>query len=333
MNAVNEIKTSLLILLQNGLQNSFDVNFLAKYCLKISKSYLCVKSEMINNIVLNDISSIDEIALDAVVGLFQKNVETGDFVIIRSFKNWKIPIITEQNAVFFIHKIVWNRTEQQLTKVYQQADPFFSKLLTSVKYIIKSRGFAKVTYFGQVLIVKQNYKLLNASIIDKVNFENIPPNLFDGKLDNQIFALLNYIENETEFSAAIPLNLFIHKAKLLKMNNFIDNGNNEILKDFDDELRIKKIVSESLEYINIKINNQYLATGKFTELEIINLKKCIKEYSIDLSNGGIDRSLFNYLHEVNMNITAEEFYSKYNTVIYYLISELKKTIAVKIKLV
>ena len=147
MNEIKEIKTSILESLKNGLQNSFEVNFLAKHCLKISKAYLQTKYFYLYKSNFSEYYNLEEIALDAIVPLFQNNNKDNDLVIIRSFKNWHNKIETENQADFFIHKIVWNRVEQQLTRVYKDNDPFFNKILNAVKYKVKTNGYKKISYF------------------------------------------------------------------------------------------------------------------------------------------------------------------------------------------
>ena len=110
LNEVKIIKDQILAILRSGLNSSADVNILAKYCFGISKSYLQSKFNNIYKLEYYEQYTLDEIALDSIVPLFEKRKGDFEFIIIRSFKNWRNPIEDNINADYFVHKIVWNRT-------------------------------------------------------------------------------------------------------------------------------------------------------------------------------------------------------------------------------
>ncbi|MFZ1290471.1 MAG: hypothetical protein WAR79_10280 [Melioribacteraceae bacterium] len=332
MNAVKPKNNwSILTSLKSGLKNPSDVNNLANYCLAISKSYLKTKFDNIYKLEYYEQYSSEEIALDSIVPLFEKNKESGDYVIIRSFNIWRNPIENETQADYFIHKVVWNRTEQQITKIYKEVDPFFAKILDSLKYIIKKEGFVKKSHFGKILILKDENNSLS-SIIDKENFDEIPVNIFDGKTENIIKKIFNYLENYTEFSIAIPINLLVKRIKVLKLNEFLQSEIEEVQDLYDDSFNAEKIIESGLEKIDIVINTVYLKLNRFSNDECSKFKNILTNYAADLSNGGIHKSVYEYFLELDPTLTSEDFYSKYQYALYYLMRELKKNISEKLKL-
>lgn len=324
---VNEIKNTLLDLLNNGLRTSPDVNNLANYCLKIAKAYLKTKNDNLNYYTKH--FTLEEIALDSIVGLFQKNNKDGEYIIIHSFNNFEKPIKTNSDAQYFLHYIVWKNVEQQLTKVYNDIDPFFGKILSSIKYIIKTTGFYKQSYFGIAIITETKEKICNASIVDKVNFDDLPSSVFLNNNDVLISKLLDYLKNETEFYPAIPLNLFVKRLKNLRANDFLKNEEDDFAKNFEEIITVENAVKTSLDKTYSKLELIY--SGKYTREEFNIFRKILKGYSDDLKNGGISNSLYEYFNEESTGINSDIFYSKYHNTLYYLVNELKKSIRQKIK--
>lgn len=323
MNTVKEINTSLLKLLQNGLHDPFEVNFLAKFCLKIAKSYLTSKNVLSNNHTKQ--YSIEEIALDSVVGLFKRNNNDGEYVLIHSFKKFVKPINSDAEAEYFIHFIVWKSVDQQLTKVYKDIDPFFGKILSSIKYIVKANAYFKQHYFGVAVIVDKPEKIFNAKIIDKENFDNIPIRMFIGNKELLLMELLDYLRNETPFYPAIPINLLVKRLKLIRLNDFIQPDYKKIDEDFDEIDTVDKIIRKSIDKTFCKLDKTY--ADKFTIEECRLFKEVIKDFSEECRNGGITKSLLEMFCAKAPDVNSEIFYSKYHNALNYLIAHFKKSVS------
>lgn len=80
-----------------------------------------------------------------------------------------------------MNKIVATRVEQHLFSVLREEDPFFSKILDSVNYFIKSQGFKKVQSYDKTYIIRSDYEICNVPFIDHQEFEMIPMQLFTDK--------------------------------------------------------------------------------------------------------------------------------------------------------
>lgn len=222
-------------------------------------------------------------------------------------------------------------TEQQITKVYREIDPFFAKIYDSVKYLIKISELQKISYFGQILIVKDrkgNYR----NIIDKDNFDTIPTHIFDRKLNNILFSVLNYLEESTEFSTAIPINLLVKKLKILKINEFSEfeyyEGNSELILE-ESEIAVEKIINDGLIKTFSKLEN-INSNNKYNSDEFSNFKNVLINFAADLTNGGIQKSTYEYFLEICPGLSSDIFYEKYQNTIYYLMNDLKKQISKKI---
>lgn len=326
MDALINNRISLLNLLKDSLRRPTDLNFLATHCLKISKSYLQTKHDNLTRIYYSEQYSIDEIALDSIVPLFQKDRDSDDYVLIKAYKNWRNPIETEADAEYFVHKIVWVQTEQHITHLYKEIDPFFAKILDSIKYLIRKKGFNKISYYGTVIIIMDDFISAGSKIIDKENFDHIPFEIFSGEKETLLEQIFSYLKIETEFYPAIPVNLLVKKLKLLRINDFLKSSNVSFSDDYEESSIVTKIISESLSKAFVKLDTFYFGKEKFSYTECEIFKEILTEIADDLKNGGMNKTLFEYYLEKDSSINSVKFYDDYHSTLNYLIKELKKSI-------
>lgn len=323
-------KHSLLDFLQRGLKETKEINLLAKYCLILSKAYLENKYFYYHHYDFSENYNFEEIALDAVVPLFQKHRTEDKLNIIKSFLSWRNPIKNEVQAEYFLHKLVSNRIEQHLTSVYKEIDPFYASILNYINFLIKRGGFNKLSYLGDKIIA-QTEELINAGkIIDLSNFNNIPISIFLGKKESLIRQIFNYIEEQTEFIAAIPVDFLVKRLKEIRMNDFIQNTSYGD-KFCYDLIYVDDIVKKSLEKTCLKVDNFYSLREKYSLDECKIIKDIMTNIAEDLKNGGINKSLYEYYFELDSTIDSKVFYKKYYNTINYLIKEFKNTLKNKLE--
>jgi hypothetical protein len=78
-----------------------------------------------NHIFINNETTIENIAADAIAPLFSCNGTDNIIGIKKSLEQWEKPIENEAGADFFIHKVVWSRIAQHITKLLKETDPVF----------------------------------------------------------------------------------------------------------------------------------------------------------------------------------------------------------------
>lgn len=266
--------------------------------------------------------SFTDIAIDAIAPLFTNN-KTNETGIIKSLKDWKKTIDTEAAAHYFLNKVVVNRVEQELIKIYKEADPFFAKIHDSISFVIEKSGYCKQTHFGTVYLQPSIFESCK-KLIPIEEFENLPAGLFVGKLNKVIENLFTYLSGEGDYRQAIPLNWLIKRIKQVNCSD-ADLGNSYIIDNNEESIDIQAIVSNSLNVTFNKLSGSY--GHKLSEPEIEAFKKALMQISIDLANGGISSELYYYLHSQIPGISKDHFYDKYHSILDYLLRTLKKEIA------
>lgn len=317
---------SLLQLIQktkNETLTQAEINLLIEYSLKIAISFLKnnYKSKINHSLYYQD--TLEDLAIDSIVPLFIKN-NSGILGLKRSLENWSTPIDDEINAEFFISKIVWKRTDQTLTNLLKEKDPFFEKILKTLSLCVAKNDLKKLRYFGTVYIVQDNLTELNSNLIKYDSFKNIPSEIFGYKQIVLFDKLFEYIKTKTEYTPAIPLNLLVKRIKEFHIEK---SKIEEIEFSTDDNSFIyDEIINTGLNSLQEKIDTFYIPNGRLSKDDSELLMASFEDITKDMLNGGMSGSLFDYLKFRKNTLTSEQFYNNYHTIMNNLLKNLKKTL-------
>ena len=321
--AFKEKQSVYLILKQLSNNNGFDrigFNFLIETVYKIASNYVYHNSKRIPLFSNNGLSNKDH-AIDAISFLFVKD-NNNSYPITNSFKNWNPEISSEEDALFFLYKIVLSRVEQHITKCLKESDPTFAKIFDSLNYFIKKHGYVKQTIFGQQFIKKDSSQGLEKKIISLEDLENVPSYYFMEL--NQVFeTLFTYFENDSKFYLAIPLNALVSRIKNIQPY-FEHTGNTS---DFvESSMFVDEIVQRGYSIAYNKLYNSYYYKGKLSISETEIFEKTLQDLAKDLGNGGINSGLYNHLHKNMIDIGRNEYKLKFHNTLEYLLKIMRNNI-------
>ncbi len=293
---------------------------------RIALKYLHFQRLKISKLILNEDLTLEEIAIDSIAALFVKENENNLISIKQTFNNWQPAIKSEADFIFFLNKVVASRVEQHIFKLLKEADPFFSKLLDSLNYLIKRNECTKINFLGKTYISKTNEDQFDKCFISTDEFEKLPVCLFQNKktLLNDLF---NHLKNETDYNPAIPLNGLISKLKHI---NFSDYLVIEFVSSDFRKIEVNQIIEEGYSFAIEKLINSYVEKGKLDYKEQIAFKTALKEMASDLSDGGINPGLYHYLSPHLVGLSEIEYKSKYHNILEYLLKVMKNNIAKKL---
>jgi hypothetical protein len=315
-------------------ENAFDpheIRELIVHCSKIALTILHKRYENYLNHFAHQGITLQDIATDAIAPLFIKTKPNDVISLKRALDNWNQPINNEADANFFLFQIISSRIEQEITKKLKEADPFFGKILRSINHLVETNKIKKGSWFGISYIFDTQFDLVTQKPIEEELLEKLPSKMFVGSNDFIINNLFQYIKAETDYFPAIPLNALIRKVKNVN-GSFLQQRNSEFAEvNFEEKLDVDLVINESLKILDERIDNFYFEKGKLDSHETIIFKKVLYELATDLKDGGISRGLYEYLNIHMINLTKEDFYNKYHSVLDYLLRQLKKEVAQKIE--
>lgn len=321
MKSSNSLLRILETLCENKIARS-EVNQLIELSHSYACTYLKYRYKSLDKVLLAEDVSLKELAIDAIAPLFERS-ENGLFIKIqKAYNEWEPKIVSEDQALFFINRLVAKSTENYVSKILRESDPFFSKILDSINYIIEKNKYFKKMIIGTTYITESENLVKIGALPDSKFISELPIELF---IDNKsaISRLFDYIKLNTDKTPAIPLNALVMKTKQIWLTNFVfkeseSNGN---------ESEIDSIINKALDTTYAKMQASYISKGKLQEKEADGIKKAIESILYDLRDGGINPGLHKYFLEQFPELNFEDYKRKYQNIFEYLFKTLKKEIA------
>lgn len=318
-----EILAALNKLAEGSNQRSIEINYLVEKSFLTAVSYLGINHKKIFKLLQKGEYTINDIAVDAIAPLFVVDEEKNLTPLAISFLNWTPAIETESHALFFLNKVISGRVEQHTYSLLREYDPFFSKILDSLNYLIKCNGYKKISLAGKYLVVEDELEESIGQIISYDDFENLPASFFLDK--KTIFPkLFKYITEETEYLPAIPLNHLVNRIKHLNFSDYLIEGNsNQAVSKYE----LIQFTEFGFNTAAEKLEHSYLKKGKLTEFEAGWIRNALRDMSVDLLDGGISPGMYEYVIPYIKNLKKEDFLLKYHNILEYLVKVMKNTIA------
>lgn len=298
-----------------------DLNHLIELMVKTAYSYLKHRLKNQYKILLAEDVTLKELAIDSIALLFKRD-DNGCFVKLKTaFENWQPPISNEQEAEFFLNKLVSKSVEQNITEILRGSDPFFAKIHHSLIYLALKQNIIKKHFLGTTYFLEENIEIIPGYLPDISFIKTLPDKLFLSK-ETMFKEIFNYIKSNTNYLPAIALNAMVLKIKEIKS---YEHKLPEICYQ-DWEFEIESIVNKSLKITLNRLENTYERTGKLSHQEVSNIRIALESYAEDLKNGGVNIGVYNYLFEKVSDLTESEYLAKYKNILEYLIKFLKKNI-------
>lgn len=318
---------SLLEILRNPNPSRGELKKLVEICIKISIKYLHFVHKKLHRLLSSDEMKLDDIAIDAISSLFVPDQQSNTIVLIHSASKWESKIKTEDDALYFINKVVSKRTEQHISYLLKESDPIFSRILDTIKYRIKKQGYHKVHHLGMSYIVELEEHFEEKQWISVEEFRRLPSSVFSDH--RTLFEdLFDYLRNETNYYPAIPLNALVMKLKDLRVSLFIHR---DIEDSLEESMDINFILNSAYTETSNKIDSAYRSKGKLSEKDVEAMKLALKDILNDLRDGGINPGLFNYLKTYKQNLEQDDYQNRYHNILEYLVKVMRNKIAEKLE--
>lgn len=320
-----EILSALNILAEGKNQRSTEVNFLVEKTFSLATGYLGLNHTKIFKLLQKGEYCINEIAIDAITSLFVLDQEKNLSPLANSFKKWDPPIQTESEALFFLNKVVAGRVEQHIYSSLREYDPFFSKILNSINYLVKTGNYKKIFLAGKSFISENYESDISGKIIDCDEMEKIPVSELISKKDllPSIFKYL-LINN---FAPLIPVNLLVYRIKHINFSDYLADHNSAAETKY---FELEELIDAGFSFARSKLELSYFQKGKLSEFETICIGSALKDMSIDLLDGGINPGMYDYLKVYMSDLEKDIYREKYHNIMEYLTKVMKNTIAEKI---
>ena len=304
-----------------------DITYIVEHAFKIAVNYLKLSYVRVQKLINAYEMTYEDIAIDSIAPLFIKNKNDIHYMLVSAYISWQPPVKNDDDALFFLNKIVAARVEQHLTLMLREVDPVFGKILDSVNYFVDKSGYKKSNYLGYLYIVEKNCKAIHGKVIDPFDFEFLPLHLFYNK-QTALLDILNYIKFHSDYFPAVPMNAFVSRLKRL---SFLDAIGEPSVNFYFNRIEIDESINHGLTIAKSKLKKSYRETKKLSRLECNAIEKVLNEIAFDLRNGGIHGGMYDYFVNHLPKLSKEEFKIRFQNIIDYLYKLMKGSIAAKLK--
>ena len=305
----------LLKIIQENPEDIKALRLLVKQAATISKFVLQKQGRYYPKLFYSCGIDIDSMAIEAVESLF---ISTGDtpLGIIKALQSWKAPIDNEAAAAYFVHRVVWQKTNQYVTELLQSSDPFFKKIYRNLEYLMGKTGYSKVNYFCCTYIVKESVPKEKHAFAGQEILETIPGKVFRVKSDQLIPGIFSFLSEESGVLTAVPMNALVRKLKHQHLHQYYSDLASQRSYQEADESIMKEIVDRALGSTLQKVQI-YKRARKLNDGEAAAFHHAIMEMAHDLCNGGLARGLYGYLEPHCPGLSKEQFYQQYHSKLDY----------------
>jgi len=312
-----------LQLIFTGKISRLELNKFIEFSCQIAHQYVLTEREkLVYRLRDNSIDTFD-IAVRAISPIFLVNNQ-GEFSSLKkSFYNWSPKIEGENDASFFLNKIIQKKTKQLIGDIYKESNPFFNKTLDSIYYYLALYKLKKITVKGQTYITKNRFDKTKCNLISRDEFQSIPVSCFidDKMMFEKIFRQLS----KRNFSPAIPLYQLVWRLVEIKSEFFEQPVEQEA--GFLSKQVVDEILDLGVKQTIVKLEESYLKKKKITLKEFHIYSSALKDIAEDLKFSGTRRMLFEYLKPYFKNLTISRFNEKYRNVFEYLDKSFRKEMA------
>lgn len=317
----------ILVSLKNNQISRAEINYLIETAQSYAYTYLKYRYKNLNKIFLSEDLTLQELAIDSIALLFERDDEGRFIKLITAFDKWQPPIETEEKALFFLNRLVGKSVERYISELLRDSDPFFSKILDSVNYQIEKHGYIKKQILGTTYIMENEEQKKIGNLPDTQFIIDLPVSLFPN-LNQLIPGLFHYLKNSTDKEIAIPLNALVAKLKKINANNFKFSDKVEI----GNEITIESILENALGISTEKLRESYQRKGKVSDYEVKRIEKALANITNDIKDGGINPGLHKYFLEQFSEMSFSDYESKFQNIFEYMYKVLRKEIVKQLDL-
>jgi len=162
---------------------------------------------------------------------------------------------------------------------------------------------------------------IEGQVIDAQNFNLIPIQYFGLKQTKLFTKIFQYIENETNFCVAIPLNLLVKRIKFYHTDLIEERYEGHTVST--DKYSLDLVFEDAMSSVREKLDTFYVSKDKLSAGEADLMYASFNNIAKDMLNGGLHDSLYEYLKDYDDSLTKDLFYAKYYNRMNYLFTIFK----------
>lgn len=298
------------------------------FCINISLTYVEQIHKRLRRKLKHYPQKNEDLAIDGVSELFTKDKESNRIHIVKAFQNWQPPITNEDEALYFLNILIGQRVEQHVTHLVRVNDPYFSKIYSAISHQIANSDLQKFSVLGTIYIARKSDTQISLQLIPQADFYNLPSHIFLHR-KQYVTDILDYLESETAYEPAIPLNDLVYKIKSIFLS---DISTKERYVNPFTELTIDEYLNEAVKDVYNRLDAFYAKNGKLRPDEVLFFKKVFQHVSNDVQRQSRPEKGYYYFKKEITELSLTTYQTQYQSIYEYLLRTMKSTIQKLIKL-
>jgi len=233
--------------------------------------------------------------------------------LLRAYEKWKPPILNHSDTLFFLHQLIFIRTDYYYASLSRKVDPLFSNAINLLNKEIIISGYNKIYFLGTPYISPENVILPGSCLIDEESFNKL---IIDKS--NLLPDILESMSKLNGYFPAIPFYLLASKLSIQHSENDSVSDGNSIVES----ISVTDALNEGFFLVISKLD-KYLSKNKINQIEYSGIRDALTDIKNDLESGIEIDKYFEYLKVHLKDLERSVYLERYDNIFEYLIKLLK----------
>lgn len=283
--------------------------------------------------------SVDDLAMDCIASLFERN-ERGEFVRIKSyFNSFEINKLPEEILFARTRRLVFGAINDELFRLYKLEDPSLGNVIRCIKAGLKFIPDLFAERVDGVVWLYVQHKKRSQAELPVMPYDYIYVMLnqrFTAKISVRqlIREFTDILKSQQNYSKRYPL---IGLAYIIRMlHTSLAEIDDDLSYPDDASLRtdeLQRLIRECAHNVKKKMEYQYVARNKFSRKTYNSFFQAIESILTAqfVKNDGFDRSFFDHIKMHNSEISSIKYDEKYRKYFEYLVKLSREELIKKIR--
>lgn len=319
----------------DGRYTPSELNDFVRICYSLALPHIRRKIQL-GKINLNAIGmSENDVVYDCLADLFHRD-QSGTFPqITMFFRNQLVDIeeASEEHVLITLRRLVLGKVNNNIVRLYSEADPALAKIIRNVKLGIERTGLFELEQkFGEVHLIPRG-------IVHRTDLPGIPAEvlreeivrviLIHDPIPNILRKLHTVLLDQRGHQASVSL---VQIALLIKevyaLDSIVSVENDEYL-DSGEQEDIQKVLDRVCQKLASKKRASYVVNGKLDGVTFDLYISLVREILLENCSGGPDagRSYFEWFRTRLPDLTHQEYMERHRVSFEYLVRLAREMVA------
>ena len=332
-----EIKENLIDVLGSSCRSP---KYLAEYCKLVALAYIKKKIKSGNSFILYLNSTIEDLAVDCIADLFERDAK-GKYVVFESyFRDKDLSTLSETEVQMSLRRLIFSKVNDGLFRNFGIFDMSLSKIIRNLKIAANNQDLNTCRIDGN------NHLYFKNSLSIDSHKPMMPPEFLEIKLTYRLNTkmdtpeILNQVQEifqqQTQYQQRYPI---VQIARIVRRSSihlhdlpktFVENKNWIVSKD-----KLDQLLCKSLKTCSECFKTSYVKKGKIDSETLNKYITCIKKILQHhyITDSEIGDSYYDHFHEIFPDIPKDDYRELHRQYLEYMVKQVRNELFLQVKMV